>query len=65
MSTTESMECQEENNEGLNINKILAEAKRKLLKYQRKKKFSEQEDGDEKCSSLIGRKKAREGESPK
>ena len=51
MSTTESMECQEENipekmecSEGLNINEILSEARRKLLKYQRKKWSTEQED---------------------
>ena len=76
MSTTENMENIPEKmecSEGLNINEILAEAKRKLLKYQRKKWSTEQEDlkerfisdGDEKCSSLIGRKKARAGESPK
>ena len=39
MSTTENMENIPEKmecSEGLNINEILAEAKRKLLKYQRK-----------------------------
>ena len=51
MSTSESMEYQEEKNpkkmecsESLNIKEILSEARRKLLKYQRKKWSTEQED---------------------
>ena len=51
MSTSESMEYQEENipkkmecSESLNIKEILSEARRKLLKYQRKKWSTEQED---------------------
>ena len=59
MRASESMEYQEEKmecSEGLNINEILSEAKRKLLKYQRKKWSTEQEDlkesfisDDDKC----------------
>ena len=59
MSTTEDMENIPEKmecSEGVNINEILAEAKRKLLKYQRKKWSNEQEDlkerfisDDDKC----------------
>ena len=63
MSTAESMECQEENipekmecSEGLNINEILSEAKRKLLKYQRKKWSTEQEDLKERFITDVDEK---------
>ena len=59
MRAIESMEYipeKMEYSEGLNINEILSEARRKLLKYQRKKWSTEQEDlkegfisDDEKC----------------
>ena len=75
MSTAESMECQEENipekmecSEGLNINEILAEAERKLLKYQSKSYFipdGEPENVHKKrkthSSSLIGPKEHVQG----
>ena len=51
MSTSENMEYQEENipekmerSKSLNIREILSEARRKLLKYRRKKWSTEQED---------------------
>ena len=45
MSTTENMENIPEKMEGLHINEVLAEAKRKLLKYQRKKWSTDGEPG--------------------
>ena len=56
MSTTENMENIPEKMKGLHINEVLTEAKRKLLKYQKKKWSTEQEDlkesfisDDDKC----------------
>ena len=51
MSTTESMEWENipekmECSEGLNMREILSEARRKLLKYQRKKWSTQQEDSE-------------------
>ena len=43
MSTTENMENIPEKMKGLHINEVLTEAKRKLLKYQRKKTDGESE----------------------
>ena len=43
MSTTENMENIPEKMKGLHINEVLTEAKRKLLKYQRKKCFKDGE----------------------
>ena len=42
MSTTENMENIPEKMKGLHINEVLSEARRKLLKYQRKKRMESQ-----------------------